>query len=235
MRWLSKYVLRPDLLQTTQDNSYYKKNMKGNIKNLMQWGCCAIKKTDWLAPLLLRIYLVPVFWVAGLNKWNPIDSESSLAGTAAWFEHTLNMPFPLLMAFLAWASEFIGAILLTLGIGVRAISLSLMVTMFVAATTVHWDNGWQAIHDTKSPYASENIEGAQARLSKAKEILQENGNYEWLTEYGSFVKLNNGFEFAATYFVMLLALFYLGGGRYISLDYWIRRRYMQKQKGPSYI
>ena len=46
------------------------------------------------------------------------------------------------------------------------------------------------------------------------------------TENGSFVVLNNGIEFAATYFIMCLALFFIGGGRYVSLDYWIRKRYM---------
>ncbi|MEF1306676.1 AraC family transcriptional regulator, partial [Vibrio owensii] len=35
--------------------------------------------------------------------------------------------------------------------------------------------------------------------------------------------LNNGMEFAATYFVMLLVLFFYGGGRYVSLDYWLRK------------
>lgn len=46
----------------------------------------------------------------------------------------------------------------------------------------------------------------------------EHGNYDWLTSSGSVVILNNGIEFAATYFVMLLALFFMGGGRYVSLD-----------------
>ncbi len=36
--------------------------------------------------------------------------------------------------------------------------------------------------------------------------------------------LNNGVEFAATYFIMLLVLFFIGGGRYLSVDYWIARR-----------
>ena len=35
--------------------------------------------------------------------------------------------------------------------------------------------------------------------------------------------LNNGIEFAATYFIMLLVLFFTGAGNYISLDYWIAR------------
>jgi putative oxidoreductase len=38
--------------------------------------------------------------------------------------------------------------------------------------------------------------------------------------------LNNGIEFAATYFVMLLALFFMGGGRWVSLDDWLRRRHL---------
>jgi len=41
------------------------------------------------------------------------------------------------------------------------------------------------------------------------------------------VILNNGIEFAATYFIMLLALFFIGAGRYFSMDYWIRRGFMR--------
>nr|MBF4390077.1 AraC family transcriptional regulator [Vibrio anguillarum] len=32
-----------------------------------------------------------------------------------------------------------------------------------------------------------------------------------------------GMEFAATYFVMLMVLFIYGGGRYVSLDYWLKK------------
>ena len=60
-------------------------------------------------------------------------------------------------------------------------------------------------------------------------ILMEHGNYDWLTEAGSFVVLNNGIEWAATYFVMLLALFALGSGKYVSLDYWLCRRLCRDQ------
>ena len=57
------------------------------------------------------------------------------------------------------------------------------------------------------------------------QILQEHGNYDWLTGSGSLVISNNGIEWAATYLVMLLALFFTGAGRYFSLDYWIARRW----------
>ena len=56
-------------------------------------------------------------------------------------------------------------------------------------------------------------------------ILREHGNYRYLNGSGSIVKLNNGIEFAATYLVMLLALLIIGGGRYLSTDYWLARKF----------
>jgi uncharacterized membrane protein YphA (DoxX/SURF4 family) len=185
---------------------------------------------DFLAPLMLRIYLAPVFWVAANNKWNPLNPDSSLQNTIDWFANPdwgLGLPFPEVMAYLAWGAEYFGAIALILGLAVRWVSIPLMVTMIVAATTVHWHNGWQAIHDLKSPFPSENAADAIDKLSRAKDILQEHGNYSWLTSDGSFVVLNNGIEFAATYFIMLLVLFFIGAGRYVSIDYWITNRCKQ--------
>jgi len=183
---------------------------------------------DFIGPLLLRIYLVPVFWLAANNKWNPLDSDSSLENTIAWFGNAdwgLGLPMPAVMAYLAWGAEYFGAILLALGLATCWISIPLMFTMIVAAVTVHWNNGWQSLHDLMSPYAAANASEALERLGIAKNILKEHGNYNWLTEHGSLVVLNNGIEWAATYFVMLLALFVIGGGKYISLDYWIARKY----------
>jgi len=179
---------------------------------------------DFLAPLLLRLYLIPIFWMAGTKKFAAFDD------TVAWFGNPdwgLGLPFPALMVTLAAGAEVLGAILLAIGLAVRWISIPLMVTMVVAAVTTHWHNGWLAIAEATGPFASERTIGAVERLDRAKDILREHGNYSWLTENGSFVVLNNGIEFAATYFVMLLVLFFIGGGRYISLDYWLRRRYME--------
>ena len=61
------------------------------------------------------------------------------------------------------------------------------------------------------------------RLGAANEILREHGNYSWLTEKGKFVILNNGIEFGVTYLLMLFALFFTGGGRYTSVDYFLAR------------
>ena len=65
---------------------------------------------------------------------------------------------------------------------------------------------------------------------QAKEILKEHGNYKWLTEHGSFTILKNGVEFAATYFIMLLVLFFMGCGKYFGIDYYLALKFRYKQK-----
>lgn len=178
---------------------------------------------DFLAPLALRLYLVPIFWMAGTKKLADFDSTVEWFGNPDW---GLGLPFPEVMTFLAASAETVGAVLLLVGLMVRWISIPLMVTMAVAAVTVHWQNGWLAIAEgAGSLFASDRTIGAVERLNAAKSILREHGNYGWLTENGSFVVLNNGIEFAATYFIMLLTLFFIGGGRYVSVDYWLARRW----------
>lgn len=179
------------------------------------------RQLDFLAPLFLRLYLAPVFWMAGIQKYHSFES------TAAWFGNTewgLGLPFPSLMAFLATSTELAGAVMLLFGFGVRWISIPLMFTMLVAAFGVHWTNGWLAISSGSGIFATEKTIEAVERLAKAKELLQQYGNYDWLTEHGSLVMLNNGIEFAATYFIMLLVLFFIGSGKYISVDYWLNKK-----------
>lgn len=178
------------------------------------------RKLDFLGPLALRLYLAPVFWYAGTNKLDGFDEIVEWFGNSEW---GLGLPAPYLMAVLATWTEVLGAIALALGLGVRWISVPLMSTMVVAIVTVHWENGWQAVADPKSPFAPANIDEAMNRLEAARNILQTHGNYDWLTGSGSFVISNNGIEWAVTYLIMLLALFFVGGGRWFSMDYWIRR------------
>lgn len=181
------------------------------------------RKADFLAPLLLRLYLFPVFWMAGTNKMNSFEN------TVAWFGNPdwgLGMPLPGLMAFMATSAEVVGAIALLIGLGVRWAAIPLMVTMLVAAFAVHIQHGWQAVADkSMCLFNCEALDGAATRLEKARELLQEHGKYDWLTEHGNFVISNNGIEWAATYFIMLLALFFVGGGRYVSVDYWIKEKF----------
>ncbi len=178
----------------------------------------ACSNADFLAPLLLRLYLAPIFWMAGWNK------AMSFEDTVSWFgADGLGLPLPTLMAALATGTELIGALLLVSGLAVRLIAVPLMFTMLVAMFTVHWEYGWLAIAEGQGFFATERTMGGTERLAQAKELLREHGDYDHLTQNGSLVILNNGIEFSATYLVMLLSLFFTGAGRWLSLDYWIGR------------
>lgn len=177
-----------------------------------------LKILDGLAPLALRLYLVPVFWMAGTQKIAGMENTIEWFGNPDW---GLGLPFPSLMAHLAAYTEAIGALLLLLGLATRWISVPLIITMLVAIFAVHWDNGWAAIADSSA-------EDVAVRLNAAREILQEHGNYSWFTEKGNFVILNNGIEFGVTYLLMLFSLFFTGGGRFTSVDYYLSRLWPAK-------
>lgn len=184
-----------------------------------------VKTIDFLGPLALRVYLAPIFIIAGWNKLNGLED------TAYYFGEYLGMPAPMLMAVLAGLTEFIGGISLLFGFALRFMAIPMMFTMIVAAGTAHWDNGWHALPETTLTvpweWRTDLIDEAQQRKSAAVSILQKHGNYEWLTETGNFTVLKNGIEFAATYFVMLLMLLFSGAGRVVSIDYWIARKYLK--------
>jgi putative oxidoreductase len=193
----------------------------------------AINKADFLAPLAFRFYLAPILIVAGLGK-----TGDNFAGMVGWFD-SLGMPAPAVMAALAIAAEVGGGFALLFGFAVRALAIPLMFTMAVAASIAHWDNGWFAIAPSDPDYSTaqffdalgfeaakeslENSEEVGKRVRAVKDLLKEHGNYSWFTGRGSLVVLNNGIEFAATYFFMLLSLLFTGGGRYVSVDYWLVR------------
>lgn len=111
----------------------------------------------------------------------------------------------------------LGCICIALGLFTRVMSIPMIFLMSVASAMVHWKHGWDAI-------ATSGME-ATVRLNGFIEWLATNfpGRYNYITELGDPVMLNNSMEFAATYFVMLLVLFFYGGGRYVSLDYWLRK------------
>ena len=177
-----------------------------------------LKYLDGLAPLALRLYLVPIFWMAGTQKIAGMENTIEWFGNPDW---GLGLPFPTLLAHLAAYTEAVGALLLLLGLATRWISIPLMITMLVAIFAVHWGNGWAAIADSSA-------QDVAVRLSAARDILREHGNYTWLTEKGNFVILNNGIEFGVTYLLMLFTLLFTGGGRFTSVDYFLARLWPAK-------
>ena len=118
--------------------------------------------------------------------------------------------------------------MLALGLFSRLVSIPLAITMLVAIFSVHWPNGWQAIADPQAPFANEQVLSSTDKLSAARAILKEHGDYEWLSSSGKFVILNNGIEFATTYLIMLLALIATGAGHYLSMDYWLHKKFYKK-------
>lgn len=191
----------------------------------------AIKQRgDFSVLLLLRIFLAPILILAGYGKL------AALEDTAYYFGEYLGMPLPMLMAVLAGSAEFFGGIAILLGFAVRLSAIPLMVTMLVAAFSAHWENGWHALPESTLTvpweWRDDLIDDALVRKEKVKEILQEHGNYSWLSEAGSITVLKNGIEFSATYFLMLLVLFFYGGGRYVSIDYWLAKRFRIETTDP---
>ncbi|MGC1509558.1 HvfX family Cu-binding RiPP maturation protein [Ketobacter sp.] len=206
-----------------------------NWINKAQDGLQHFNVFDFLAPLAFRLYLAPIFIAVG---WHKLNHFSDIVD---WFRYSLELPMPELMAFLATSAELLGGLALLAGVAVRWAVIPLMITMLVAAVSAHWDNGWFAIAPSDAdssianvfavigfPGAEQSLQNSMEvsnRLEAARGILGEHGNYDWLTEKGSFVVLNNGIEFSVTYFIMLMSLFFTGAGRFVSLDYWIGNRF----------
>lgn len=186
-----------------------------------------LKNFEGIPLLLLRIYLAPTLIQAGWTKFQNFEQTSAWFGNHEW---GLGLPVPDLMASLAIGAELLGGWFILFGLLTRLSAIPLMVTMFVAAATAHWQNGWLALADSSSWLAdgtilhNESIMSAAEKKQKAIEILQQHGNYDWLTSSGPITILNNGIEFAATYFLMLFVLLVFGGGKYVSLDYYLRKR-----------
>ncbi len=202
-----------------------------------------------LAPLLFRLILAPTLIIAGYSKlgisgdWESwIDVILADPDIVAWFGNPdwgLGLPFPALLAFLVGWLEFIGGWLILIGLATRFIAVPLIFIMIVAATSVHWENGWFAITptspDTSSARvltwfdikgASESLENSSAageRLHRMRSIIEEHGHTGYLYEKGKPVILNNGIEFSTIYSAMLLSLFFTGSGRFSSVDWLIKR------------
>lgn len=207
-----------------------------NIINFFQNLQVAIYKPfsglDGIPLLALRLILAPIMIIAGWNKFQGLE------GTAMFFSN-IGIPFAEIMAPVAAGTELIGGILLVIGLGVRLISIPLAGVMLVAALTAHLDNGWFAIAPTsasshpgavlallKIPGAAESVakaDGNGQRVRLVRDAVDQHLNSRWITRNGQIGIIQNGIEFAAIYFIMLLVLCFYGGGRYVSLDYYLCR------------
>lgn len=173
----------------------------------------AFRAVDFLAPLAIRLYLFPVLWFAGYKK------VKDLGVVTEFFDKTMHFSDPQLFAYLVTYTELVGAVMLLIGLGVRFISIPIMILMAGAAFTVHLAHGWYYI----APETAE----SSVRLSKFMEWLQHYfpNRHAYITELGHPAIIQAGVEHAVTYFIFALTLFFIGGGRFVSLDYWIARKF----------
>jgi uncharacterized membrane protein YphA (DoxX/SURF4 family) len=186
------------------------------IVQLINQGLERARRLDFIALLCVRLYLLPTLYEGAHAKL------TGFSGVVEWFgapvaQGGLNLPLPLLMALLATGTETAGLICIALGLGTRIIAIPLMILMSVAGLSVHWSHGWAAIAG-KATEASLRLDGLMSWLGH-----DFPGRFNYITELGDPVILNNGMEFTATYAIMFLVLFFYGAGRYVSADHWLAR------------
>jgi len=98
------------------------------------------KYAGFVAPLLARIIIGMVFVRTGWGKLHHLDDITS-------YFTELGIPAPGLNAVVASTTEFVGGLMVTLGIGARFASLPLAFTMLVAMATAKWPkaDSWDEI------------------------------------------------------------------------------------------
>lgn len=174
-----------------------------------------LRGLDFLPPLLLRFFLAPIFWVEGsqrlglfagenIVKWNPltwIDNATYQKGveTLSSVQGLIPIPAPEIMNGVLGGIEVAAAIFLIIGFAVRWISLPLMgVLALLGLATANFSDG-----------------------------LIETGK-QLLLSHGYMTPANGGIEATLTLFLMVLTLFFIGAGRFFSIDWLIHHRYYKK-------
>ncbi|MEE9352688.1 MAG: DoxX family protein [Thiotrichaceae bacterium] len=174
-----------------------------------------LRGLDFLPPLLFRFFLAPIFWIAGQQRlglftssdviwWDPrtwIDGAVYQQGVEALSsaEGLFSIPAPSIMNGVIGGIEVVAAVLLIIGFAVRWISLPLMgIIILMGLAATKFSGG-----------------------------LVETGK-ELFMSHGYTTVANTGIESAIVLFLMALALFFMGAGRFFSLDWWIHHSYFKK-------
>ncbi|HPE59602.1 MAG: DoxX family membrane protein [Thiothrix sp.] len=165
-----------------------------------------LRTLDFLAPLAIRFFMAPVLWVAGVRHLGLFSGESfSWLDVSSWWNHA---------AFEASAAGLshslvsgIGSETLLLLIGGIEIGAALLLVFGFA---VRWV--------TLAVLAVMLLLGLMSGgglLQQAQTFVHEHGFVHGVTET------------PVMYFILLLALFFMGAGRWFSLDWYIYRRFVR--------
>lgn len=179
-----------------------------------------LQKIDFFGPLALRLYLVPIFWIAGIEKLYHMEDTIAWFGNAEW---GLGFPYPTVLAYLATLIEIAGAVCLLFGFVTRLMTISLSIIILVAIFAVHFNNAW-LVMASQGVEVSQHTNTVMMWFQKVHPIL-----YAGVAANGTSVMLSNGMEFA--YLLMLIVILLFGPGRYVSVDYWLRTWFHDRARG----
>ena len=169
-----------------------------------------LRGLDFLPPLLLRLFLAPMLWVSGSNKLGLFAGEGiEWYNPMTWFDASVYqasveklsatpMPIPDVMNGVIGGVEVVAAFLLILGFAVRWISLPLLALM-----------GFTILLAI----------GSQDPLTAGENMLMHHG-YTAVT--------TDNLTIGVMYFIMLLSLFFMGAGRFFSVDWFLHRKLHKK-------
>lgn len=171
-----------------------------------------LRGLDFLAPLALRLYLAPMFWVSGATKlglfsspdfvwYNPLTwiNMDAVQTASSAFSSDIFAGFAANFLTISIAGlEIVGAILLILGFAVRWITIPLM---FIVGLV-----GFIAL--------------------KGQALLDAGMNF--ISSHGYTTMANSDFEVTIATLIMLFTLFFIGAGRFLSLDWFIAHSYHKK-------
>lgn len=167
---------------------------------------------DFIAPLAIRLFLAPMFWVSGVKHlglfsssdfviYNPltwVNTEAFQQSAAAMSNTVLSGMGAESVLILIGTIEIVAAIFLVLGFAVRWVALALMFVVVVLGLMSMGEAGF---------------------LSTMQQLVMSHGYTDMA---------NNMTEVYLVYFVLLLALFFMGAGRWFSLDWYIYRNFMKR-------
>jgi len=165
-----------------------------------------LKGLDFLPPLLLRLFLAPLLWVSGSKKLGLFaGSEIEWYNPMTWFDSTVYQssvellsatPMPLadVMNGVIGGVEVAAAFLLFIGLAVRWISLPLLALMSFAVLLAL---------------------GQQDIITAGTNMLLHHGYTDATVD---------ALTVAVMYFIMVLSLFFMGAGRFLSLDWFLHRK-----------
>src|ERR1700691_2992988 len=103
----------------------------GNMTSTGIWArrfdeaCARLEGAQWIPQLLMRIFLGYFFCESGWGKIHNLDTFTQRF--AEW-----GIPFPAFNAALSAYTEFLGGLLIVLGLGTRLVAIPLVINMVVA-------------------------------------------------------------------------------------------------------